>query len=253
MTRKLWTLAIPFFLITHGYAQTNSGTVAYQETIRFQRPQGVSGAEAEMLERMLPKEMKSEKILRYTSSASLYTVNKKAANQTGYQERNEGGMTVRVNVSGNGDEKCFTDLTTGKQTRQTEFMGRTFLVSSDRTIGWKMTGNQKVILGHACQEAVLERDSSKTVAWFASDIPVPAGPSTWSGLPGLVLEVEGDGGRFSLVATSVSSDEIAAVDLKIPTKGKKVTEGEFRRIVDERRREMGAQGNGTMIRVVREN
>lgn len=254
MTRKLLTLAIPFFLIVKAQAQTTSGTVTYQETIRFERPQGVSGEEAQMLERMLPKEMKNEKILRFTPTAAIYANNKKADDQTGYQERSEGGMTVRVNVGGNRNEVCFTDLTTGKQTRQTEFMGRTFLVSSDKTTGWKMTGRQKEILGHSCQEAVLERDSAKTVAWFASDIPVSAGPSSWIGLPGLVLEVEGDGGRMSLVATAIKGPEIAAAELTPPTKGKKVTGEEFRRIVDERRREMGANGRGgQMIRVVREN
>lgn len=254
MTRKIPALAIPFFLLTHGYAQTTSGTVVYQESIRFEPPQGIDRAEADMLARMVPKELKSEKILRFTPTASLYTTNQKASAPNTYEERAENGMAMRFTIARGADEKCFTDLTTGKQTRQTEYMGRSFLISSDRTAGWKMTGRQTEILGHSCQEATLERDSSKTTAWFASDIPVPAGPSSLNGLPGLVLQVELDSGRTTLVATSITAGEVATADLIAPTKGKKVTAEEYRHIVAEHRREMRANGDrGRSIRVVRED
>jgi GLPGLI family protein len=254
MRHKLLSLAIPFFLITHGYAQITSGTVTYQEILRRETPQGIDRAEAEMFERMVPKEMKSEKILRFTSTASLYTANnKKVEEPASYEERNENGMVNRVTIARNRDEKCFTDLATGKQTRQTELLGRVFLVSSERTSGWKITGKQKEILGHPCQEAILERDSAKTVAWFTSDIPVSTGPSSWNGLPGLVLAVETDNGRLSVVATAIQPGDVAAVDLTPPGKGKKVTEEEFRRLIAEHRQEMRMNGGrGQMIRVVRD-
>jgi GLPGLI family protein len=253
MTKKLFSLAAAFLLAASASAQTTSGTVIYQEVLHIERPEGLSGPELEMLDKFLPKEMKNEKILRFTPSASLYTTNKKADDGAAYQDRSENGMNVRINILGNGDEQFFTDLQSGKQIQQTEFAGRKFLVTTNRTAGWKMTGRQKNILGHPCQEAALQKDTTKTLAWFATDMPVPAGPSSWAGLPGVVLEVSAENGVMTLTAVSVKAGGVAASDIVAPSKGKKVTQDEFRKVVDNYRKEMGATRSGNMIRVVREN
>ena len=149
------------------------------------------------------------------------------------------------------DNKVYTDLGEGGQIEQREFMSRIFLIEKEGTgMKWKLTGNQKVILGYPCQEAVSEtedtegipgEESSKVIAWFTPQIAVPAGPGVYGGLPGLVLAVEINEGTQVIEAVSVTLDPVDQALLKKPRKGKKVDEEEFQAIVKEKMEEMGAE------------
>jgi GLPGLI family protein len=69
-------------------------------------------------------------------------------------------------------------------------------------------------------------DTTTLVAWFTTDIPVPAGPEVHGQLPGLILELEANNGRTVYTAIEISAKpDLSAI--KEPTKGKKVTPAEF--------------------------
>jgi GLPGLI family protein len=132
-----------------------------------------------------------------------------------------------------------------------------FLIEgSMETSPWKLTGNEKAILGYTCQEAVMEKDSIKTVAWFTPAIPVAAGPANYNNLPGLVLEVNYNDGKRVITAVSVD-EKVDVANLVKPKEGKKVTKEEFQKIMDEKMKEMGiergegghAEGATMMIRI----
>ncbi|HBB93419.1 MAG: hypothetical protein A2X22_01760 [Bacteroidetes bacterium GWF2_49_14] len=230
-----------------------AGTVKYEETIKLEIHLEGDGAQ---FANMLPKERKSNKILIFNQDAALYTSDKAAAEDENMALEGEGGMMhIRMMEP---DNKMFTDLKNKKQLEQREFMTRMFLIESQMgTSPWKLTGNEKVILGFTCQEAVMEKDSVKTVAWFTPTIPVSAGPSTYNNLPGLVLQVDVKDGNRVITATSVDQDVLDVARLVKPKEGKKVTEAEFREIVDEKMKEMGvengqvghAEGATMMIRI----
>ena len=87
-------------------------------------------------------------------------------------------------------------------------------------------------------------DTSVVVAWFASDIPVSAGPAEYQGqLPGLILEMDVANGRQTFRATEISPKaDIASI--KEPTGKKHYTPEEFRKERDKMLDEMQRNGGG---------
>lgn len=75
---------------------------------------------------------------------------------------------------------------------------------------WKLTNKTKIIGKYTCYKAVATEElysrqghyyNRKVIAWFAPAIPLNFGPKHYSGLPGLVLQVERD--EFTLTATNL--------------------------------------------------
>lgn len=231
-------------------AQENqSGTVVYEQTVKLEIK--LEGDAAQFAD-MLPKERKSNKVLYFNPEVSSFQNGESADNDAMNMSSGGGNMTIQMKEPEN---KVFTNLKKNTQLEQREFMTRMFLIEGKSPVNWKMTGNQKMILDYPCQEAVTEIDSLPVNVWFTPAIPVSAGPGNYSGLPGLVLEVNSNNGKRMLLATSV---ELGPVDnnlLEIPKKGKKVSREEFTQIVDEKMKEMGGQkgegGNVMMIRIER--
>ena len=81
---------------------------------------------------------------------------------------------------------------------------------SHKPLSWEVTGDSKEIAGYTCFKATtVERLYSRqgfyynraVVAWFAPALPPYFGPSQYSNLPGLVLEIERD--MFTLKAVKI--------------------------------------------------
>jgi GLPGLI family protein len=146
----------------------------------------------------------------------------------------------------------FTNFENGTTINYREFFGRYFLVNGQlKKLAWKMSGEQKKVLGFVCQKAVFQ-DTSRTVeAWFTPQIPVAAGPGEWGGLPGMILEVSIDGGARTMVASKVELKALPKDAIEKPTKGKAVTQEEFDKIEQEKMKEMqeemGGSGGGMKI------
>ena len=90
-------------------------------------------------------------------------------------------------------------------------------------------------------------DTSLIVAWFASDIPVSAGPAEYQGqLPGLILELNVNDGRQVFLATEIAAKaDIASI--KEPSGKKHYTPEEYRKEVDKMMKQM--QGGQRTIRM----
>ena len=70
---------------------------------------------------------------------------------------------------------------------------------------WKMGAETQTVLGHRCQKATCHWRGRDFVAWFASDIPVKAGPWKFGGLPGLILKLQDTAGVYRFEAVKISS------------------------------------------------
>jgi len=228
-----------------------SGKVVYEDKAKIEIH--LEG-DAAVLAASLPKERKSRKSLVFNENASLYTNVKKE--ETAEDAMAEAGGTMVVMRMMEPDNKMYTDFAAKKQVEQREFMTRMFLIEKELGVSdWKLTGNTKDILGYSCQEAVRQpNDSTKIVAWFTPTIPIPSGPGEYLNLPGLVLAVELDNGDHTLIAQSIEPMEVDNKMLGKPKEGKKTTEADFKKIVEEKMKEMGGQGHavqGTsmMIRI----
>ena len=84
-------------------------------------------------------------------------------------------------------------------------------------------------------------------AWYTPQIPVNNGPGEYSGLPGLILEINAD--RTTMLCTKIVLNPDEKDEIKIPSKGKEVTRKEYNDIVKKKMEEMremygGRRGGG---------
>jgi GLPGLI family protein len=250
-TPKILLLLLSAILISAGIHAQNSGTVIYKETAKLHfNIQGDAPPPAN-----LPTERNAQTILYFNSDASLYMNDPNAKNDGGMMENEEeggDGEQVRIKMDAP-DNRTYCDLKNNQRVDQKDFMQRKFLITTDlKANDWKLTGNQKMILNYPCQEATRQDSDKKITVWFTTAIPVSSGPSSYCGLPGLVLAVDINDGDQTLTATSVKPGEVDASKIVKPKDGKKVTEQEFAKIRDEKLKEMGVQpgsGNNVIIRV----
>lgn len=98
-------------------------------------------------------------------------------------------------------------------------------------ITWTLTEETKVILNYTCQKAIGNKNGEEVEAWYCPNLPSSAGPSTYFGLPGLILEVKDKDKMY--VATQVKILKKGEVELKAPTDLKNVSKAEFSELSNE--------------------
>jgi GLPGLI family protein len=231
---------------TTAFAQT-SGVIQYTETIKMD----INIADGDdAIRNLLPKEQKVARVLYFTPEVALYeNVSNDEKETVKEYEEGQARMMVRFDMP---EEKFYSDLAGKTMLQQRDMMGRKFLIETKTDAAkWKLTGNQTKILGYACQEATMRDGETVVTAWFTSAIPVAAGPNIFGGLPGLILKADMDNGRSVIEATSISLQEVPSALVKKPSQGKKMTRDQFRAMLDERRKEMGAEGGDNVIIKVR--
>jgi GLPGLI family protein len=216
---------------------TTEGSVIYEEIAKLEiRLEGDAAQFADQI----PKEQVSQKILYFNPDNSLYKL-LEAANNEDVMPQTTGHMTVRMKISG-GSDKIFCDMKNRKKIEQKEFMTRMFLIDGELARPeWKITGNQKMISGYNCQEATCIDNGRKISAWFFPSIPVSAGPAGFGDLPGLILMVDIENGKRIITAKTITPKLDDAGILEIPKEGKKVSQEEYKKMVDEKMKEMGEE------------
>ena len=118
----------------------------------------------------------------------------------------------------------YTDLLAKAVTSQKTVFDQPFLVKdSVRKIKWKITDENREIAGYNCRRANgLVMDSIYVVAFYTDKIPVSGGPESFSGLPGMILEVALPHENVIWRATKVTEAEIPSGAVETPKKGKAV-------------------------------
>ena len=217
------------------------GTVVYTRTTTYNfEPTG--NDEWDAYARTLPTEGKFEKVLYFTSEASLYDVSSLEKEATsGIQEKAEFfasyGKPPKPAL-----KSLYIDFQEESKVSLQEFMTREFLVESSLdNKGWKLDPTRKKIGEYICMKATMNLEGDTVTAWFAPELPVPAGPAEYYGLPGVVLAVERLG-ETVLMATSIDLSPPPAELLVKPESGKKTSPEAFERIVEEKVEEFKKNG-----------
>jgi len=73
-------------------------------------------------------------------------------------------------------------------------------------------------------------------AWYTMQIPVSQGPGEYTGLPGLILEVNAD--KTTILCTKIVLNPNEKKEIKAPSKGKVVTRKKYNDIVKKKMEEM---------------
>ena len=151
----------------------------------------------------------------------------------------------------NEEDILFTDLKEKKSVHKRDLMGKAFLVEDIiKKTKWKLTGEKLKYLGYECQKAISTDGEKEIIAWFTPQIPVQHGPSSFNQLPGMVLMITTADQSMEIKATEIVLGSEFSEDIKMPTKGKKVSNEEFIEISEEKMKEMQEMmgGEGFIIK-----
>lgn len=262
--KKILFAGCAFFSVALAGAQQKEGKVTYQRVSQIQIR--ISG-DNEALQNMLPKSRTDNFELSFGNNQSLWKQAEKEIEDDG-GGFSGGGMQIRM-IGGGADDVLYNNFETGKSTEQRDMFEKKFIIDdSIRPLKWKMTGETKSILNHTCMKATatqinkrmqmsmengkMERkeveDTSLIVAWFTTEIPVPAGPAEYQGqLPGLILEMDVANGRQTFRATGIS-EKADLASIKAPTGKKHYTREEFRKEMNKMMEEMQKNNSGGGMR-----
>ncbi|MDE2876948.1 MAG: GLPGLI family protein [Gemmatimonadota bacterium] len=136
-------------------------------------------------------------------------------------------------------QAAYLDYAEGTMVEARGFLGRTFRVTRERpSYAWRIAAEQAEHLGYTVMKATAEHDSTTVEAWFTPQIPIPGGPASYGGLPGMILVLSLNDGQTQYQATEVALQELEAGLIAPPEDGDEVSYEEFEKLVKERIEEM---------------
>ena len=123
----------------------------------------------------------------------------------------------------------YTDLNTGISTNHKIFFDQTYLLKDTvRKINWKITDETREIAGYTCRRAnAIILDSIYVVAFYTNEIHVSCGPESFTGLPGMILEVALPHDNVIWKAVKVNDVTLPPNSVAPPPKGKPINKKQF--------------------------
>ena len=234
------------FLAANEIIAQKSGVITYQETMKLKieiddAPAGVD------LSGMLPTNRSVAMQLIFDDTESIYINGGEAAED---QEISSDDGSIQIIIAESDIErKLYTDHENNISLDQQGFMGRAFIINKPVSkIKWKITPEKVKYLDYECIKATTtNEEGDEIVAWFAPSIPVKAGPAGYGQLPGAILMLSKGDKDLEIKASSVEMKEVD--EIKEPNEGKKVSEEEFNKIVEEKMKEMEKEHGGRTISI----
>jgi GLPGLI family protein len=134
------------------------------------------------------------------------------------------------------DYKVYRNFEKEKRTDIIGMLGKTYIVEDSlKAPSWKVMNKIKEVAGRMCMMAVTEDTikGQKITAWFANDLAVSAGPELYSGLPGMILELEINDGEIVVSATEIKMQPVAEEDISLPKKmkGRKIDNKQYQELI----------------------
>ena len=263
---KKYLAILAGFVALTAHSQTKEGKVVYERTIQMTNLR-FGGNMPPEIQAQMPKSRTDQFELLFTPKHSLYQFLPNAADEGG-GTFSGGGMVIQMR--GGANDISYTDLEKSTRVDQREIMDKSFVVADTVTkLQWKLSDETKTILNFTARKATatsigqrprmtmengemkreMVSDTSNVIAWYTTDIPVPAGPNYTGQLPGLILELDVNNGQ-NVVKAIEFSPKVSANKIKEPRDGKKVTAAEFAlerdKIMEEMRKNMPS---GNVIRM----
>ena len=254
--KRVFVAGLAIFAFSVVSAQQKEGKVIYQRVSQMQaRTFNFNGMTQE-----IPASTRTDKFeLSFGNNQSMWRqAEAENDSETSSFGGDGAGFQMRMVVAGSNDV-VYHNFDGARRVEKREMFDKSFIIDdSIRPLKWKMTGETKTILNHPCMKATatsinqrsqtimengkLDRkeisDTSFIEAWFASDIPVSAGPGEFQGqLPGLILEMNFSNGRQVYTALEISP-KVDLASIKEPSGKKKYTQAEFRKERDKMMDEM---------------
>ena len=222
--KRTIVLFILFSWFTHAQSQQvfiKQGKIEYERKTNSHRLYftGEEGSWVDQFKKLVPQFKISYFDLFFTENKSVYKPGKEVEeDKTGFFESPAAENTV------------YKDLKQQTSTSQKQIFESQFLiVDSIRSLQWKILPETRTIAGFDCHKAVSKIcDSVVVVAFYTDEIIPSTGPESFSGLPGMILELAIP--RLYTTWTATRVENLTPTDEKRivpPTKGKKANEKEL--------------------------
>ncbi len=220
---RLILLLFPFFL-SPVIALGQGGEVRYSHTFKILYPQDAASAVMEIVSQQEGEDYTEgpgyttvPRTLRFNPEQSLMYPS----------EFDSSGVGNRPHIEY--VDTTFVDLEKRSYSQWVDFYADAYLIKDHLPeISWRLTDEARKYLDYRVLKATVLFDSSIVEAWFSPDIPVPAGPGLYNGLPGLILMVtHADRGE---VYAAESIDLGEPTSLTAPSTGREVSTERYNEI-----------------------
>lgn len=284
MTTVIKILVLAFTtILTSVSAQDFQGIATYKTQrkidIKMDSTQMDTEMHTKMME-MMKKQFQKTYHLTFDKSTSIYK------EEESLDKPQVGGGGFQIQIVGGGADALFKNTQTKRYVNQRETMGKIFLIKDElENIDWKLESDSKYIGDYLCFKASYtkmvdvskswtnsgsstkeaseeeedkepEQEERTVTAWYTPQIPVSNGPSSYQGLPGLILEV--NDGKLTIMCSKIVLNPEDKVTIEEPTKGKEVNQETYNEIMEKKTKEMleryaprkgGNKGEGIEIRI----
>jgi len=226
-----------------GHSQVQQGRIVYEQKIDVWRQ-----VKDENTRNMIPQYTTSRFELDFNRDESLF---RHLPDEEDIRDKagDDGDRHfVRVNMGGN--TVTYHNYTTQQSIEQRELGPRKYLITDSlQHRDWKLDGETRTIKGYTCHKALgKDGQGAAVVAWYTEDLPTPAGPGPYGGLPGLILELNINDGEIVYTAQDIGTGTEGKDLVRAPTEGKHIGRKEFQKMMDD---QMGPAGQGPRIRIIR--
>ncbi|QXP72709.1 GLPGLI family protein [Tenacibaculum sp. AHE15PA] len=247
---------ITLFLSISIYAQGFQGKATYKThrkvDFKMKDKKGNNSDFQKQLQAQLLKQFQKTYTLNFSKTESTYKQN---AALSAPQAQN--GVSIKIMGNGGGTDVLYKNIADKRFVNKTEISGKRFLIKDKLSdFDWEMTTETKNIGNYTCYKATKKREEKRTsfsmtdgereekkekvtietVAWYTPQVAVSNGPGSFWGLPGLILEIQD--GKQTIVCTEIVMNPSDKVQIKEPSKGKKVTQKKFDKIMEKHSKEM---------------
>jgi len=269
MMKNKWSIGLILVLLyASTYAQDFQGKATYQSKTQVNMDFGnrkiPEDRKKEMMERIKKANEKTFK-LTFNQIESIYEEEEQLEQPSG----REGGRGPRFGRMGVSDGNLYKNLKDQRYLVKNELLGKIFLIDDElEKLDWKLESdtkqignytafkatatktikrpNMRAIFRRPNRDGTTEKEDKKEeefiikeveiVAWYTPEIPVNQGPSSFWGLPGLILAVSDD--ITTIVCSELTLNPTEKIEIKAPSKGKRVTQAEYDKISQEKMKEM---------------
>jgi len=272
------TIAFLSFLLFLGaglqavFAQGFTGRAYYKSSSNFSIKMDSTKMAPEQMAQIqasLKKQMEQNFILSFNQTES--TWKKEESLGGGPATASAGGAVFMVATSGEGST-LYKNIAEQSFLEQQDMMGKAYLVKDMlEPVEWELSEETKKVGSYTVQKASYTRivdskrfstgmtemenvkDTIQVTVWFTPEIPVSHGPENYFGLPGLILEVQNQG--RTLICEKIELNPSAdPVVIERPSKGKEMTQAEFRVVQEEGMKQMmnryqGKPGEGNRMEI----
>lgn len=233
----IWLILMSFQSLT---AQS-TGEITYEMVIDLHRR--MTGDRAQFKEFVPPTRSFKSKLIYNETEAFYKQLPQEEEEQAEPPSGRRGPMRRMFRMAQN--NVVYLNYDEGTRIEQRAIMDKNFLITgAPETYKWKITGETKQVGDFLCAKATHIDSMETVVAWFTTQVPVPLGPAKYGQLPGLILHVDVNDGERTFTAVDFNFREVAPEEIEKPTKGKEVTDEEFRTLMRER---MDAERDGMRV------